>query len=425
MAKQMSHSGTESIPYVSLFSGAMGLDLGLNAAGFSPIVANEIDRAAVDTIQRNCPSLPVITRGIEELNGEDFVLAAGGGSGPLPLVAGGPPCQPFSVFGHRRGTADPRGSLLFDFVRVVLELQPDSFLLENVRGLHSMPLVRARPGDDLSNTPVQDLTHGSLLRSLIQRFEEGGYRVDCFLVNVVNYGGPQIRERLICIGNRYNLETTFPEPTHSNRPEDNKPPFRVLGDVIGDGFVDPDPTLMNFSDRKLSYLAQVPPGGNWRSLPPDVQKESMGKTWYLKGGRSAYWRKLSFEFPSPTVVTMPNHAGTSMCHPTELRALTVGECAAIQEYPPDWALQGTTAEKYRLLGNAVPVRLGTIAGGVVRALLEEIRAHSLSPTLTPTIPSSIRHIRPHVRTRKFWRNGEAFAGDHSYHEPSLTSFVSR
>ena len=418
MVEQMSHNGTESIPYVSLFSGAMGLDLGLNAAGFSPIVANEIDRAAVDTIQHNCPSLPVITRGIEGLNGEDFVLAAGGGLGPLSLVAGGPPCQPFSVFGRRRGTADPRGSLLFDFVRVVLELQPDSFLLENVRGLHSMPLVRARPGDDLSNTPIQDLAHGSLLRALIQRFGEGGYRVDCFLVNAVNYGGPQIRERLICIGNRYNLEATFPEPTHSNRAEDNKPPFRVLGDAIGDGFKDPDPTLMNFSDRKLSYLAQVPPGGNWRSLPPDVQKESMGKTWYLKGGRSAYWRKLSFEFPSPTVVTMPNHAGTSMCHPTELRALTVGECAAIQEYPPGWALQGTPAEKYRLLGNAVPVRLGTIAGGVVRALLEEIRARSFSPAPAPTIPSSIRHIRPHVRTRKFWRNGEAFAGDHSYHEPS-------
>ena len=421
----MIHFGTESIPYVSLFSGAMGLDLGLNAAGFHPVVANEIDRAAVDTIQHNCPDFPVITRGIEELNGEDFVLAARCSPNPLPLVAGGPPCQAFSVFGRRRGTADPRGSLLFDFVRVVLELQPDTFLLENVRGLHSMPLVRARPGDDVGNIPVQDLAHGSLLRALIQRFEEGGYRVDCFLVNVVNYGGPQIRERLICIGNRYNVETTFPEPTHSNRPEDGKLPFRVLGDVLGDSFEDSDPTLMNFSDRKLNYLAQVPPGGNWRSLPPDVQKESMGKTWYLKGGRSAYWRKLSFEFPSPTVVTMPNHAGTSMCHPTELRALTVGECAAIQEYPPTWALQGTPAEKYRLLGNAVPVRLGTIAGGVVRALLDKIRARSVSPVLTPIIPSSIRHIRPHVRTRKFWRNGEAFAGDHSYHDSALTSPVSR
>ena len=421
----MVHSETELSSYVSLFSGAMGLGLGLNAAGFHPIVANEIDRAAVATMRHNRPQLPVITRGIEELNAEDFSVAAGVDLSSLPLVAGGPPCQPFSVYGRRRGTADPRGSLLFEFVRVVLELQPAAFLLENVRGLHSMPLVRPRPGDNLDNIPAQDLAHGSLLRTLIRQFEEGGYRVDCFLVNVVNYGGPQIRERLICIGNRYNVETTFPEPTHSNRPEDNKPPFRVLGDVIGDGFEDPDPTLMNFSDRKLSYLAQVPPGGNWRSLPVDVQKESMGKTWHLKGGRSAYWRKLSFEFPSPTVVTMPNHAGTSMCHPTELRALTVGECAAIQEFPASWVLQGTPAEKYRLLGNAVPVRLGTIAGEIVRSLLEEVRDRNLNPTLIPKIPSSIRHIRPHVRTRRFWRNGEALAGDHSYHESAPASSVSR
>ncbi|MYB40232.1 DNA cytosine methyltransferase [Candidatus Saccharibacteria bacterium] len=421
----MLHSETESIPYVSLFSGAMGLDLGLNAAGFHPVVANDIDRAAVATIRYNCPDLPIITKGIQELQGKDFTLAAGGDFSSLPLVAGGPPCQPFSVFGRRRGTTDPRGSVLLDFVRVVLELQPVAFLLENVRGLHSMPLVRARPEDSLDGIPAEDLAHGSLLRELIQRFEDGGYRVDCFLVNVVNYGGPQIRERLICIGNRYNAKVTFPEPTHSNRPEDEKLPFRVLGDVIGDGFEDPDPTLMNFSERKLNYLAQIPPGGNWRSLPPTIQKESMGKTWYLKGGRSAYWRKLSFEFPSPTVVTMPNHAGTSMCHPTELRALTVGECAAIQEFPASWAVQGTPAERYRLLGNAVPVRLGKIAGEVVCSLLQEIRERSFRPTSTQKIQSSIQHIRPHVRTRKFWRKGEAFAGDYSYHESIGGASVSR
>ena len=159
----MLDSEMEAIPYVSLFaSGAMGLDLGLNAAGFHPIVANEIDRAAIETIRHNCPHLPVITRGIEELTGEDFLLAGGHDLSPLPLVVGGPPCQPFSVFGRRRGTTDPRGSLLFDFVRIVLELQPSAFLMENVRGLHSMPLVRARPNDNLDNIPAHALAHGSL-----------------------------------------------------------------------------------------------------------------------------------------------------------------------------------------------------------------------------------------------------------------------
>src|SRR5262249_47538472 len=162
-----------------------------------------------------------------------------------------------------------------------------------------------------------------------------------------NYGAPQLRERLLCIGNRFDLRASFPPPEHSNRPEDGLPPFRTLRDAIGEGFVDPDPSCMNFSPRKLRYLAMVPPGGNWRSPPVAVQKESMGKAWYLKGGRSAYWRKLSFDFPCPTVVTMPNHAGTSMCHPTELRALTVGELAAIQEFPREWAFMGQAADKCR------------------------------------------------------------------------------
>ena len=408
--------GPSPIPYVSLFTGAMGLDLGLVKAGFKPVVGNEIDPAAVATIRYNRPRLPVVTDSIACIDSTRLAGASGRDLFGIGLVAGGPPCQPFSVFGRRQGVKDQRGALLFDFVRLVLEFGPATFLLENVRGLHSMPLVQARSKEYTADVAEEDLAHGALLREIIRQFECGGYRVDCFLVNVVNYGGPQIRERLLCIGNRYDLRASFPSPQFSNRPVDGLPPFRVLGDAIGPGFIDPDPTLMNFSNRKLGYLALVPSGGNWRSLPVDVQRESMGKSWYLKGGRSAYWRKLSFDFPSPTVVTMPNHAGTSMCHPAELRALTVGECAAIQEFPRDWAFIGSPADKYRLIGNAVPVRLGTLAGHVIRGLLGQIAMHGLRPVPIPTVPSTIQHIRPHVRTRRFWRAGETFAGTHSYYE---------
>ncbi|MHB8389237.1 MAG: DNA cytosine methyltransferase [Acidobacteriaceae bacterium] len=154
---------------------------------------------------------------------------------------------------------------------------------------------------------------------------------------------------------------------------------------------------MNFSPRKLKYLSMVPPGGNWRSLPIEIQKESMGKSWYLKGGRSAYWRKLSMDFPCPTVVTMPNHAGTSMCHPTELRALTVGEMAAVQEFPKDWSFVGSPTDKCRQIGNAVPIRLGLVAGKVVDSLLEEIEKKGLddvSPgqsTMTHTFALTFAH----------------------------------
>ena len=176
--------------------------------------------------------------------------------------------------------------------------------------------------------------HGSLIKMLFKEYNKIGYHVDCFVVNSANYGAPQIRERIMLIGNRFNKLVEFPNPTHSNRLKDKLPSFKTLGDVIGprSKFKDSSPEIMDFSPRKLHYLKMVPPGGNWRCLPIDIQKESMGKSWYLKGGRSAYWRRLSFEFPSPTVVTMPNHAGTSMCHPNETRALTVKEVAPFKNF---------------------------------------------------------------------------------------------
>ena len=399
--------------YVSLFSGGMGLDLGLEHAGFEPLVCNEIDASAVQTIRRNRPSVPVVSESIAEVTGKALVTAAGKPLSEVALVAGGPPCQAFSVYGKRQGTEDSRGQLIYEFLRVVSELRPKTFLMENVRGLHSMAVI---PKAALKDDPDLDpkLTeHGSLLREVFKRFEAIGYRVDCFLVNSVNYGAPQLRERLICIGNRFNLKAKFPQPQYSNRTEDGLPPFRTLGDAIGPNFTDPDTDCMNFSPRKLKYLKMVPAGGNWRSLPIETQKESMGKAWYLKGGRSAYWRKLSFEFPSPTVVTMPNHAGTSMCHPTELRALTVGELAAIQEFPSDWHFEGKATDKCRQIGNAVPVRLGTIAGSVIGELLKLIPKAEPDK---PKIPSCVEHIRSHVRTRTFWKAGQAFAGDHGYYD---------
>lgn len=401
-------------PYVSLFSGAMGLDLGLEQQGFFPLACNDSDPIAVATIKKNKPRLPVLEQDVQQIDRSTLESACGSDLKELPLVAGGPPCQAFSVFGHRRGLNDPRGRVLFDFVRIIDELRPKTFLMENVRGLHSMPLIPPKMSIGVEGVDDVDRKRGSLLKTVLRDFEAIGYRVDCFLVNAVNYGAPQIRERLLCIGNRFNRTADFPGPQFSNRPEDGLPPFRTLGEAIGDGFVDPDRDIMNFSARKLAYLAMVPAGGNWRSLPEDVQRESMGKSWHLKGGRSAYWRKLSFAFPSPTVVTMPNHAGTSMCHPTELRALTVGELAAIQEFPLSWRFAGTPPDKCRQIGNAVPIRLGAVAGGALNRLLDVIdSSYAVGPE--EDMPSSrVIHLRPHVRTRSFWRNGEALAGDHDY-----------
>lgn len=408
----MTTEGCLQRPSVSLFSGAMGLDLGIEKAGFCTIVCNEIDEMAVATIRKNRPVLPIITDSVEHVGLAELSKCAGMDISGIDLVAGGPPCQAFSVFGQRQGINDGRGRLVFEFIRIISEVKPKAFIMENVRGLHSMPIL---PKSNKSNGMPIDLgKNGSLLREICKRFEKIGYRVDCFLVNAVNYGAPQIRERLILIGNRFNQPVAFPSPEFSNRIGDGLPIFKTLGDVIGNGFVDPDPSIMNFSPRKLKYLSMVPPGGNWRSLSIEIQKESMGKSWYLKGGRSAYWRKLSMDFPSPTVVTMPNHAGTSMCHPIELRALTVGEMAAVQEFPKDWKFVGSPTDKCRQIGNAVPIRLGIVAGKVVCDLLAEVERKDLD-NVSPG-QRTMTHIRPHVRTRTFFKGGQVYAGNHSYYQ---------
>ncbi|MDR3424957.1 MAG: DNA cytosine methyltransferase [Alphaproteobacteria bacterium] len=398
--------------FVSLFSGAMGLDLGLEKAGLEAALCLENDPAAVATIKKNKPSLPIISESIVHVDGAEIKKASA--LKEVELVAGGPPCQAFSVFGSRLGLQDSRGQLIFEYLRVVDELRPKVFLMENVRGLLSMSVVPKKHQKGLPESKRHLAEPGSLLKELLKEFGKIGYRVDCFVVNAVNYGAPQIRERIILIGNRYGLLADFPSPQYSNRKEDGLPPFKTLGDVIGGDFVDPDSEVMNFSPRKLKYLSMIPEGGNWRSLAIHIQKESMGKSWYLKGGRSAYWRKLSLSFPSPTVVTMPNHAGTSMCHPKELRAISVGEAMAIQEFPLDWKLCGSVTEKFRQVGNAVPVRLGTVAGETILRLLKRIDRMEEEPLQAPQY--RIIHLRPHVRTRQFWKDGQVYTGDTSYYD---------
>lgn len=395
----------------------MGLDLGLEMAGFECATCVENDKEAVATIKHNKPNLPVFDCSITDVTGPELKSAGKFGKSTVALVAGGPPCQAFSVFGNRLGIEDARGQLVFEFVRIIEETKPATFLMENVRGLLSMSIAPKKK-ELLADKkiPKEYFESGSLLNKIFEEFNKLGYHVDCFVVNSVNYGAPQIRERILLIGNRFGHSAEFPSPMYSNRPEDNLPPFKTLGEAISpdSGFVDPCPEVMNFSPRKLKYLSMVPEGGNWRSLPVETQKESMGKSWYLKGGRSAYWRKLSFAFPSPTVVTMPNHAGTSMCHPKELRAITVGEAAAIQEFPQYWEFQGNTTAKFRQVGNAVPTRLGRVAGEVIRSLLAKIEAEGKAKN--PKCGHTITHLRPHVRTRTFWKDGESFSGDKCYYD---------
>ena len=131
----------------------------------------------------------------------------------------------------------------------------------------------------------------------------------------------------------------------------------------------------------------------------------MGKVFIAKGGRSGWWRRLSFDLPCPTLVTMPNHAGTSLCHPTETRALSLKEYALIQEFPPEWEFCGKTAEKYAQVGNAVPVRLGEVVGSVVAEEIVRLAKARWRVRTGCTDQHRIVYVQSHVRTRQWFKNG--------------------
>lgn len=297
--------------------------------------------------------------------------------------------------------------------------------MENVRGLLSAALhhrpIAQRP--DKGGPPLEpDEEPGSVIRlfaSDLQNLSGSAYHMDCFEVNAVNYGAPQLRERAIFIGNRFDAVVNFPNPTHgppangdSLQPtlfegSNELTPWATLGEAIN-GLNEVEPELMDFSPRKKSFLSLIPPGGNWRSLPIDIQKKSMGKAWFAKGGRSGWWRRLSLDLPCPTLVTMPNHASTSLCHPNAVRALTLREYARIQEFPDDWEFCGKTPERYAQVGNAVPVRLGTVAGDVIANELDRLLARKWEEY--PTKPDAYRiiYIQSHVRTRQWFKDGKTF-----------------
>lgn len=436
MSRRLDFEGS-SVPkreftVLSLFSGGMGLDIGLEKTGqFKLLACIEKVPAFCETIRRNRDAdrlgnanFKVYQKDIAELPTENLMRDLRLVPGELDLLIGGPPCQTFSTTGKRATIQDPRGTLLWQFLRFVQDFQPKFFLMENVRGLMSAALrhrpIKDRP--DKGGPPLElDEEPGSVINRFLLDLRHL-YRIDCFEVNAVNYGAPQLRERALFFGNRFNRLVEFPEPTHGERREQQRTffdepqmgdlkPFRTFREAL-EGLIETDPAIMDFSPRKKRYLSMVPEGSNWRSLPPDVAMESMGKAYFAKGGRSGWWRRLTFDLPSPTVVTMPNHAGTALCHPTETRALTLRECARVQEFPDDWEFCGTTQQRYAQVGNAVPIRLGEVCGEVLAQELAEFYESGLKKAEGDHPSYRIVYVKSHIRTRQWYKAGETFVWQH-------------
>jgi DNA (cytosine-5)-methyltransferase 1 len=360
---------------VSLFSGGMGLDLGLEQAGFSIKFASDNVPAAVDTARANRPDLNVLQADVRDLTADTILRSGSIAPESLDLVAGGPPCQSFSTAGRRMGLDDPdRGALVFEFVRLLTELRPKGFIMENVKGLLSAS-VKWRRLPYNNNGRIIDELHGSLFRELCARLEEVGYTVGFKQINAADYGVPQTRVRVFIVGYRDSVPVTFPRPTHAREAALLMPQWRTIRDALS-GLRDDDSYCASFSARKLRYLRMIPPGGNWRDLPDEVQRESMGRAYFAKGGRSGYWRRLALDAPAPTILTEPQNSSTALCHPVHDRPLSVRECARIQTFPDEWRFAGRGPEQYKLVGNAVPVALARTMGAHIADTLREHSAHT-------------------------------------------------
>jgi DNA (cytosine-5)-methyltransferase 1 len=357
------------LPVISLFSGAMGLDLGLERAGFRIAVALECNPYAVATIRANRPDLPLIDRPIEDVTTQEILDAAGLRAGEPVIVAGGPSCQVFSTAGARKSLGDPRGGLFEHFVRVVHESQPRFFVMENVRGLLSAaarhrPLNKRGPGHPALDA---DEELGSALHVVARHLRELDYYTIFDVLNSADFGTPQTRQRLLFLGSRDGEAMRMPMPTHA-RSGGDKALWRTLRDAAAD-LHDPAPEFYTFCPAKEKFLKQVPEGGNWRDLPEEVRKEALGRAYDSWGGRSGFFRRLAWDRPSPALTTRPDSKATSLCHPTELRPLSVREYARVQEFPDDWIVAGPVRKKYEQVGNAVPLGLGEAAGRAIQSVM--------------------------------------------------------
>ena len=350
---------------ISLFSGAMGLDIGLEKAGLNVVIGQDFDESCVKTMQANGHN--VLGGDIREINPRKLLELTGLSAGEPFLICGGPPCQPFSTAGKRLGINDPRGSLFMDFIRMIDYIRPRFFVMENVKGIMSAPLKHVPLSERDENDPDQRL--GTVLDVILSEFDKLGYKTVYGVLDAVNYGVPQFRERFVLIGSRDNESIFLPIPTHFQMHQDKTYQWKTVRDAIADLEFDKG-ECATLSEERLKFLKMVPEGGNWRDLPKDIIPIAMGGAYKSGGGKVGFYRRLSYNQPSPTVVTSPVQKATMMCHPTQDRPLSIKEYARIQQFPDDWIFTGTTAAKYRQIGNAVPVGLAEAIGKAVCAVAD-------------------------------------------------------
>lgn len=357
----------DALNCLSFFSGAMGLDIGLEQEGINILLACETDNACRRTIVANEPGIGLIGDIRDYTAGEILEYANLRENGQVDIVVGGPPCQAFSTAGKRLGFQDERGNVFLKYIEVIREIQPQYAVIENVRGLFSSALSIDIDDEITRSYDINwAKTPGSTLFYIKKKLETAGYNVTFNLYNSANFGSPQIRERVVITCTKSPNPVPYLRPTHSNEEVFGLERWRTFRDAVA-GLDPARCDHIDFSEKRLKYIKMLKPGENWRNLPKELQPEAMGNSYHLGGGKTGFYRRLDWDSPSPTVVTHPAMPATELAHPTENRPLSIQEYKRIQEFPDDWVIEGSLLDKYKQIGNAVPVGLGRAIGRTIAA----------------------------------------------------------
>lgn len=353
---------------IDLFCGAGGLSAGLEMAGFTVLAGNDLFEAAGRTFERTHPKASFVPGPIEELSVERIMEVTGLRRGELTVLAGGPPCQAYSVYNHQRGMHDARASLFREYLRIVEGLRPEWIVMENVTGIYS-------------------IANGEAVRAIKSELAALGYVVEDAVLRTEDYGVPQERRRVVFIGNRIGAAISHPEPTHG---PGQGAPFTTIKDAIGDlpplsngedlgrvpylsGEPSPFQRLMRGSEKtveghaaptlgkvNMQRLPFIPPGGSWRDIPHDLLPEGMKRA--KRSDHTKRYGRMTWDGLSCTILTKCDIHWGAYIHPDQDRAITVREAARLQAFPDWFEFSGSRTEQYVQVGNAVPPLLGKAIG---------------------------------------------------------------
>lgn len=385
---------------IDLFSGAGGISLGLHAAGFDVLVANDLDPASASSYRRNLPETPFVEGDIRELSGRRILAKAKLAPRELDLLMGGPPCQGFSIIGARV-VHDERNDLFRDFLRIGEALKPRCMVIENVTGLAT-------------------LARGAILREILSGFRQLGYTAGFAELLAAQYGVPQMRWRMVFVGFRKDLGIEsgmgFPKPTHGRRgigelipnctiPAEDMAGFVTTREAIGDlPPVGPGELVSRYTGRpqcayqkemraglakelhnhyapklspqNMARIAALEEGQDWRDLPRELLPEGMRRA-LRKDHTRRYSRMTWAGVPRSIITRFRDPKSGEYTHPEQDRTISIREAARIQSFPDRFAFEGSYSEQYDQVGNAVPPKLAAAIALEVRRCLEGTATYRL------------------------------------------------